>query len=83
MEIVVEEFEEVPVLCKKSYPGILRDGACYVRRRGRIESTEVPNSAEMRGLADSSSIMAPMGWTGLRTRRGGCQRRRFHRRASS
>lgn len=50
--IDVEEFEEVPVVCKRSYPDVLRDGACYIRRRGRIESSEIPNSSEMRELLD-------------------------------
>ncbi len=50
--ITVDEFEETPVLCKKVYQGVLRDGACYVRRKGRIESSEIPNHAEMRDLLE-------------------------------
>ncbi len=50
--LTVDEFESVPVICKRSYPGVLRDGACYVRRRGRIETSEVPNHSEMRELLD-------------------------------
>lgn len=50
--LTVEEFESVPVLCKKDYPDILRAGGCYVRRRGRIESSEIPTQAEMRELLD-------------------------------
>ena len=50
--IEIEEFAEVPVLCKRDYPGVLREGACYIRRRGRIESSEIPNSTEMRELLD-------------------------------
>lgn len=50
--ISVSEFEETPVLCKKDYQGILRAGGCYVRRRGRTESVEVPNHSEMRALLD-------------------------------
>jgi len=56
--IDVEEFEDVPVVCKKNYPDVLRDGACYVRRRGRIESSEIPNSSEMRQLLDLSTEKA-------------------------
>ena len=56
--IEVEEFEEVPVVCKKSYPDVLRDGACYVRRRGRVESSEIPNSSEMRELLDLATEKA-------------------------
>lgn len=50
--LTVDEFEEMPVLCKKEFQGVLRDGACYVRRKGRIESSEVPNGAEMRDLIE-------------------------------
>lgn len=48
----VSEFEEVPVLCKKDYPDVLRQGACYVRRRGRIETSEIPTQAAMRDLIE-------------------------------
>jgi predicted HTH transcriptional regulator len=50
--IAVEEFREVPVLCKKAFEPTLRDGACYVRRRGRIETSEIPTQAEMRELLE-------------------------------
>lgn len=50
--ISVEEFEETPVLCKKDYQGVLRGGACYVRRKGRTESSEIPNHGEMRDLLE-------------------------------
>lgn len=50
--IDVEEFREVPVLCKKDFPSKLRAGACYVRRRGRIETSEIPTQAEMRELLE-------------------------------
>ena len=56
--IETEEFSEVPVLCKKDYPGVLRNGACYIRRRGRIESSEIPNSSEMRELLDLATEKA-------------------------
>lgn len=48
----VGEFEEVPVLCKSPFEGALRQSACYVRRRGRIESSEIPTHVEMRELLD-------------------------------
>lgn len=48
----VEEFETVPHVCKKSFPGELQDGMTYVRSRGKPESVPVPNSAEMRALLD-------------------------------
>ena len=34
----VREFENVPVLCKKDYQGVLREGACYVRTRRKPET---------------------------------------------
>lgn len=56
----VREFDEFPVLCTKPYAKqkgnrsdvVLREGACYVRRRGRIETTELPSHVEMRELLD-------------------------------
>ena len=46
----VEEFEEVPVLCKKGYEDILRKGACYVRTRSPVGTSEIPSQTEMRSL---------------------------------
>lgn len=54
------EFDEFPVLCKKQYVKqkggkrdvVLREGGCYVRRRGRIETSEIPTHVEMRDLRD-------------------------------
>jgi predicted HTH transcriptional regulator len=55
----IHEFEELPVLCKTTYQErpptqqvILREGACYVRRRGKPETSEIPTQAEMRELLD-------------------------------
>jgi len=48
----VREFEEVPVLCKKDYQGVLRKGACYVRPRRKPETTEIPSQEDMRELID-------------------------------
>lgn len=55
----VNEFEEVPVLCKKAYdtPGpnirtVLKKGAVYVRGRPKPESIEVSSVADMRELID-------------------------------
>jgi predicted HTH transcriptional regulator len=54
VEIVVQEFDEIPVLCKRDFSKdslqILRRGACYIRRRGKPESCEVPDQSEMRDL---------------------------------
>ena len=58
--IVVEEFNDIPVLCKldSSSGGtqILRDGACYVRPRRKPETTEIPTQADMRDLLDLATV---------------------------
>lgn len=48
----VAEFEEVPVLCKKDYPDVLRQGACYVRSRRKPETSEIPSQEDMRDLLE-------------------------------
>lgn len=48
----VEEFDDIPVLCKRSYDDVLREGACYVRTRRKPETTEIPTQADMRDLLD-------------------------------
>lgn len=48
----VREFEDIPVLCKKDYQGVLRRGACYVRPRRKPETTEIPTQEDMRDLLD-------------------------------
>ena len=53
--IEVREFSELPVLCKKEYPGTLRIGALYVRRRGKNETVEVPSHIEMREVINRAS----------------------------
>lgn len=50
--IEVEEFSDIPVLCKRSYDDVLRDGACYVRTRRKPETSEIPTQTEMRDLLD-------------------------------
>jgi hypothetical protein len=54
--LVVHEFEDVPVLCKKGYGDgramVLRPGACYVRTRRKPETAEIPTQTEMRDLID-------------------------------
>ena len=50
--IEVEEFSDIPILCKRAFDDVLRDGACYVRTRRKPETTEIPTHAEMRDLLD-------------------------------
>ena len=48
----VKEFSDIPVLCKRAYPHVLREGACYVRTRRKPETSEIPTQADMRDLLD-------------------------------
>jgi len=48
----IQEFEQLPILCKKDYPEVLRKGACYVRSRRKPETTEIPTQEDMRDLLD-------------------------------
>jgi len=56
--IRVEEFAEIPILCKKDFhtpgkkPPVLRRGACYVRARHKPETSEIPSEQEMRELLE-------------------------------
>ena len=50
--IEVEEFSDIPVLCKRSYDDVLQDGACYVRPRRKPETSAIPTQADMRDLLD-------------------------------
>ncbi len=50
--LTIAEFEDIPVLCKKDYPDVLRKGACYVRPRRKPETTEIPTQEDMRDLLD-------------------------------
>ena len=51
--INITEFEELPIICKKPYPDILRRGTIYVRsKRGKPETIEVPTEVEMREIIE-------------------------------
>lgn len=56
--IEVDEFDMVPVLCRKSYDDVLRDGACYVRSRKKPETAEIPRHEDMRELLDLATEKA-------------------------
>jgi predicted HTH transcriptional regulator len=51
----VAEFDMVPVICKRSYPGVLVEGAIFVRPRRNPESVAVPTLADMRDLVELAS----------------------------
>jgi hypothetical protein len=48
--IQVFEFSDVPHLCAKDYPEVLRKGALYVRPRKVPETSEVASLVEMRDV---------------------------------
>lgn len=48
----VDEFEDMPVLCKKAFNGELKNGALYVRSRRKPETVEVDNSTDMRDILE-------------------------------
>ncbi|MFT4288781.1 hypothetical protein [Nocardioides sp.] len=48
----VSEFDQVPHVCKKDYPGELQQGVVYVRPHGKPQSLAVPTAADMRELLD-------------------------------
>ena len=50
--LLVEEFVEIPVLCKRNYDDILKEGACYVRPLRKPETSEIPTQADMRDLLE-------------------------------
>lgn len=52
--IVVHEFDEVPVVCKKSGVG-LRQGSVYTRAYRMPETCEVPSQTEMREIIDMAT----------------------------
>lgn len=56
--IRVYEFDDIPVLCKRDYPDVLREGACYVRTRRKPETAEIPTQSEMRDLLELATIKA-------------------------
>jgi hypothetical protein len=56
--IQVHEFADIPVLCVKDYPTVLRAGACYVRPRRVPETAEIPSAVEMRDLLDLATEKA-------------------------
>jgi hypothetical protein len=54
----VFEFADIPHLCAKSYPDVLREGALYVRPRKVPESSEVASSVEMREILELATEKA-------------------------
>jgi predicted HTH transcriptional regulator len=66
----VEEFADIPVLCKRDYQGVLRDGACYVRSHRKPETSEIPTQADMRDLLDLATEKSLQKWITQAVRAG-------------
>jgi len=56
--IQIFEFADIPHLCARDYPGVLRKGALYVRPRKVPETSEVASSIEMREVIDLATEKA-------------------------
>ncbi|KPJ58158.1 MAG: hypothetical protein AMS15_09095 [Planctomycetes bacterium DG_23] len=52
--IQVQEFSELPVICKKNGPEGLKKGAIFTRPRRKNETVAVPSQTEMREILDSA-----------------------------
>jgi hypothetical protein len=50
--IEVDEFDDVPHVCKRDFQEKLRDGMTYYRPRGKPESVPVPSASAMHELLD-------------------------------
>jgi hypothetical protein len=59
--IQVFEFADLPHLCSKDYPQVLREGALYVRPRKVPETSELASSVEMREILDLATEKALSG----------------------
>ena len=57
----IEEFTDIPVLCKRDFPDVLRSGACYVRSHRKPETSEIPTQTDMRELLDLATDKAVVG----------------------
>ncbi len=66
----VFQFDDIPILCRCDYQGVLRAGACYVRSQRVPETTEIPTAADMRELLDLASERRLRAYIGTAERAG-------------
>lgn len=66
----VFEFADIPHLCRKDYPDVLRRGALYVRPRKVPETSEVASSVEMRDVLDLATEKALRSYVETASRAG-------------
>lgn len=48
--IEVQEFTDVPLICRRPLPGQLKEGAIYIRGKGKYESAQIATQSDMRDL---------------------------------
>lgn len=56
--VTVDEFEEVPVICRRDFEDITKRGRLYVRPYGKARSVEVPSQTEMREVLELATLKA-------------------------
>ncbi len=66
----VDEFEEVPVICRRDFDGITKRGRLYVRPRGKARSVEIPSQTEMREVIELATLKAVRKFLGVAQRAG-------------
>ena len=66
----VDEFEDVPILCKRDYQNILRRGACYVRSKRKPETSEISAHEDFRALLDLATEKSLAKWVATGERAG-------------
>lgn len=52
--VKVKEFDDIPVICKKGYDGIIHAGNIYVRSKSKPESIAIPGDTEMREIIENA-----------------------------
>lgn len=50
--IAIQEFQDIPVLCKRDFGGILKRGALYTRGHAKPETSDTHQHTELRELLD-------------------------------
>jgi predicted HTH transcriptional regulator len=68
--IQIFEFSDVPHICARDYPRVLRKGALYVRSRRAPETSEVPSSSDMRDLLELATEKALRSYIATLSRAG-------------
>ena len=66
----VDEFDDVPILCKRDYPNVLRSGACYVRSKRKPETSEIPAHEDFRALLELATDKSLAKYVGTAERAG-------------